>query len=413
MTCSKEKNMKKSLLFAFVMLFSAQAYASLPELIDGVKQNNKEAVIKLLNAGENVNAVNEQGNSALHYAVALNNAEMADILLRYGADMNISNAQGWTPLKIVEKKKVEDVAAVLHNALAKASAPAPTPAPAPAVAPAPAPTPAPAVAPAPAPTPAPAVAPAPAPAPVVAPVATPAPAPAAVSAEVNGISDAETARLYALVERAKAAVVDAKKQQEELAQQNIKLQETAKLLQMQNQVLTNRLLQYEAAEREAKEAELKAKKEAEEAAVKAKKEAEEAAEKAKKEAEEAKAKAEARKAELEKNAPKPVAKKPVFKPRKSDINANISVGDEEIVYCLSYLGNGENTGMRRAAGFFAASAGINEARYNQIVQMSDSFFSQSAPEILEKRSDECAKVITPTDIAKQNQIIRSLNSSLQ
>ena len=409
--------MRKSLLFAFVMLFSAQANASLPELIDGVKNNNKEAVLQLLKAGENVNAVNEQGNSALHYAVALNNAEMADILLRYGADMNISNAQGWTPLKIVEKKKVEDVAAVLHNALAKNYVPAPAPKAAPTPAPAPeaAQIPAPVVAPAPkaAPTPAPEAAPTPAPVVAPAPKAAPTPAPVVAPAEVNGISDAETARLYALVERAKAAVVDAKKQQEELAQQNIKLQETAKLLQIQNQVLTNRLLQYEADEREAEKTELKAKKEAEEAAAKAKKAAEEAAEKAKKAAEEAKAKAAARKAELEKNAPKPVIKKPAFKPRKSDINGNIYAGDEEIIYCLSYLGNGENTGMRRAAGFFAASAGVNEARYNQIVQMSDSFFSQSEPEILEKRSDECAKVITPVDVAKQNQIIRSLNSSLQ
>ena len=395
--------MRKSLLFAFVMLFSAQAYASLPELIDGVKNNNKEAVLQLLKAGENVNAVNEQGNSALHYAVALNNAEMADILLRYGADMNISNAQGWTPLKIVEKKKVEDVAAVLHNALAKNYVPAPAPKAAPTPAPAPEA----------APTSASVVAPAPEAAPTSAPETASTPAPVVAPAEVNGISDAETARLYALVERAKAAVVDAKKQQEELAQQNIKLQETAKLLQIQNQVLTNRLLQYEADEREAEKTELKAKKEAEEAAAKAKKEAEEAAEKAKKAAEEAKAKAAARKAELEKNAPKPVTKKPAFKPRKSDIDGNIYAGDEEIIYCLSYLGNGENTGMRRAAGFFAASAGVNEARYNQIVQMSDYFFSQSEPEILEKRSDECAKVITPVDVAKQNQIIRSLNSSLQ
>ena len=384
--------MKKSLLFAFVMLFSAQANASLPELIDGVKNNNKEAVLQLLKAGENVNAVNEQGNSALHYAVALNNAEMAEILLRYGADMNISNAQGWTPLKIVEKKKVEDVAAVLHNALAKNSVPVPVsaPAPVPAVEAAPAPV---------APAPVPAVEAAPAP---VAPAPVPAVEAAPASVENSNITNAETARLYALIESAKTAVVEAKKQQEELALQNEKLQKTTELLQMQNNVLTNRLLKYEEEERAA-----------EEAAAKAKKEAEEAAEKAKKAAEEAKAKAAARKAELEKNAPKPVIKKPVFKPRKSDLNSNIYAGDEEIVYCLSYLGNGENTGMRNAAGFFAASAGINEARYNQIVQMSDSFFNQSAPESLQKRSDDCAKIITPTDINKQNQIIRSLNNSIR
>lgn len=384
--------MKKSLLFAFVMLFSAQAHASLQELIDGVKQNNHTAVLQLLNAGEDVNAVNEQGNTALHYAVALNNAAMADLLLRHGADMNISNAQGWTPLKIAEKKKVENVAVILRNAQAKALAQkAKAKAEAEAAASAPA-------------EPAAPVAPTEV---VVARVESVAAAiPESQVQEEKApekmVSEKEVERLYAVMEKARAAVVESKKQQQELMISNRKMAETMKLLQLQNEVLTKRVAAYEDAEKAAQEEELKAKKAAEEAA-----------EKARKAAEEAKAKQAARKAELEKNAPKPVVKKPVYKPRKSDINGNIYAGDEEIVYCLSYLGNGENTGMRRASGFFAASAGINEARYNQIVKLSDAFFADAAAEDLEKRSDTCAKIITPTDIAKQNQIIRSLNSSLQ
>ena len=79
----------------------------------------------------------------------------------------------------------------------------------------------------------------------------------------------------------------------------------------------------------------------------------------------------------------------------------------------SYFGNGENTNMRQAGAYFAASAGINEARYQQIVKLSDAFFNASDTAVLQKRSDECAKVITPKDKNKQNQVIRSLNSSMQ
>ena len=479
--------MKKSLILAVALLFASQAHASLQELIQGVKDNNQEKVLQLLNNGENVNAVNELGNSALHYAVALNNAEMTKILLQHGADMNISNAKGWSPLKIVEKKKVEDVAAVMlaakNAAEAKAVAPEQVEA---------------AVAAAAAekviepiketvaeanetatetakaataiveekaavaveavkPTveqvksvaatvaaekvvePAKAAAeeineakvePAKEVAVAVAEekVIEPAKEAAAVVEEVKPAAVEEVAaepvrevvtiiketvsepsaqadknsnltvedaeKLFLLIDQAKLALLEAKKAQEKAVEQNSELQTQLKQLQAQNEDLTKRVAKYESAEKVAEAAKQEAEKAAKEKAVKA---AQEAA---------------AKKALLEKNAPKPVAKKPVYKPRVSDIDRNLFAGDEEIVYCLSYLGNGENSGMRRAAAHFAATAGIAEARYNQIAQMADAYFQSADTIMLQSRSNQCAGVITPSDTAKQNQIIRSLNTSI-
>ncbi len=460
--------MKKSLLIAFIILFTTQAHASLQELIDSVKQNDKEAVLALLNNGEDVNAVNAQGNAPLHYAVALNNAEMARILLQYGADMNISNAQGWTPLKIVEKKKVADVAAVLHqvqqqraekDAIVKAQ---------------------------------PDIAPQeqtqsttnseiqamqPAQASKEKTVSSEVPPAAIPASEKNQekaenleetIPAADMARMYAVLEQAKSSVLEAKAFQEQAEMRNQELEEQLKQMQEQNTILTERLNEYEKAAKaaqDAKKAELSAVKEAAEAEQKAKKEAKEAANKAAKEAEEKakeaeekikeaeKAKAIAKEAaekaeklakeasekttektvkkakvtaqdkvktkvikpktDLKKKTPQPIVKKPVYKPQLSNLDKNLYAGDEEIVYCLSYLGNGENSNMRQASGFFAAAAGITEAKYQQIVKISDAFFASSDAVTLQKRSDECAKIITPTDINKQNQIIRSLNSSIK
>ena len=101
------------MLFALTCFCAIPAQASVQDLIDGIKKQDLEPVEKLLQNGENVNAQNEQGNTPLHYAVALNNADIAELLLSYGADMNIENAKGWSPLKIAQKKDVQQVTDVL------------------------------------------------------------------------------------------------------------------------------------------------------------------------------------------------------------------------------------------------------------------------------------------------------------
>ncbi|MBR1840718.1 MAG: ankyrin repeat domain-containing protein, partial [Alphaproteobacteria bacterium] len=105
--------MKKYLLVALMTIIAAQAQASTQDLIESVKQKNMPMLLELLANGENVNGKNEQGNTALHYAVALDDAESTETLLSYGADMNIANGKGWTPLKIAEKKQVKNVAPLL------------------------------------------------------------------------------------------------------------------------------------------------------------------------------------------------------------------------------------------------------------------------------------------------------------
>ena len=83
-----------------------------------------------------------------------------------------------------------------------------------------------------------------------------------------------------------------------------------------------------------------------------------------------------------------------------------------MVYCLNYLGQGENKNMVAAAGHYAASVGIKQARYDRIVELSNNFFASSDATALRKRSDECGKVITPADASRQNMIIRSLNYAI-
>ncbi len=101
--------MKKYWLLTCALLISVPAYATTDELINGVKNKNLPAVEALLNKGENVNGANAQGNTALHYAVATNNADMVKLLLKHNADMNAKNNKGWSPLSIAEKKNVGEI----------------------------------------------------------------------------------------------------------------------------------------------------------------------------------------------------------------------------------------------------------------------------------------------------------------
>ncbi len=202
------------------------------------------------------------------------------------------------------------------------------------------------------------------------------------------------------------------------------------------------------------EAEAKAKKEAEklaqqkaEAEAKAKKEAEEKAQKIK----EAQARIEAEKAALTQKAEKKktevkstmknktakaqiplkksetkvkpsktpakkVAKAPAKKQlpqRKSSLSSKIYQGDEEVVYCLQYLGlQGEQKNMTVAAGFYAVDAGVNKTRHDVAVEEAKHYYENASAADIKTRADECGKYITPKQTAKQNQIIRSINKSI-
>lgn len=371
--------MKKGLLAAFLVLFAAQAHASLDALIENVKQNNLAEVQKLLANGENVNAANEQGNTALHYAVALDNAEIVKALLAKGADLKAENDKGWTPLLIAEKKEVPNVAPILREAVEKSTSK------------------------------------------VVEQTSN--------RADEKAIAAAE--KVIAAAEQAKAAAEQAKVAAEQTSEATEQTAETIEQTISQTEIaeyksLVERAKQEIITAREERNAVEAKNKELEQEIKRLKDEAAKTPAQAKSATQETVKKADTKPVAkpVAKAPAKPVAKalaKPVAKAqpkpladhsRPSKLIPQINTENEAVVYCLNYLGQGENKNMVAAAGHYAASVGIKQARYDRIVELSNNFFASSDAMALKTRSDECGKVITPADATRQNMIIRSLNYAI-
>ncbi len=327
--------MNKYLLMTCAMLMALPAYATTDELIEDVKNKNLTAVKTLLAGGENVNAANAQGNTALHYAVATGNSEMVKLLLAHNADMNAANSKGWTPLKIAEKKNVGEVYNVLEEKIA-----------------------------------------------------------------------ADKAAAQAKAEKLKAeAEAKAKAEAEKLAQQKAEAEAKAKK---------------EAEEKAQKIKEAQARIEAEKAALTQKAEKKKTEVKSTVKNKTAKAQIPLKKIETKAKPSKAPAKKVAkvsakkqLPQKKSSLSSKIYQGDEEVVYCLQYLGlQGEQKNMTVAAGFYAVDAGVNKTRHDVAVEEAKHYYENASAADIKNRADECGKYITPKQTAKQNQIIRSINKSI-
>ena len=327
--------MNKYLLMTCAMLMALPAYATTDELIENVKNKNLTAVETLLAGGENVNAANAQGNTALHYAVATGNSEMVKLLLAHNADMNAANSKGWTPLKIAQKKNVGEVYNVLEEKIA-----------------------------------------------------------------------ADKAAAQAKAEKLKAeAEAKAKAKAEKLAQQKAEAEAKAKK---------------EAEEKAQKIKEAQARIEAEKAALTQKAEKKKTEVKSTVKNKTAKAQIPLKKIETKAKPSKAPAKKVAkasakkqLPQKKSSLSSKIYQGDEEVVYCLQYLGlQGEQKNMTVAAGFYAVDAGVNKTRHDVAVEEAKHYYENASAADIKNRADECGKYITPKQTAKQNQIIRSINKSI-
>jgi ankyrin repeat protein len=77
----------------------ASAATSLP-LVDAVKNGDRVVVQKLLQQKANVNAVEADGTTALHWAARAGDQELIRLLLRAGADARAANRYGVTPLQL-------------------------------------------------------------------------------------------------------------------------------------------------------------------------------------------------------------------------------------------------------------------------------------------------------------------------
>ena len=317
------------------MLMALPAYATTDELIENVKNKNLTAVETLLAGGENVNAANAQGNTALHYAVATGNSEMVKLLLAHNADMNAANSKGWTPLKIAEKKNVGEVYNVLEEKIAADKAAAQAKA-------------------------------------------------EKLKAEAEAKAKAEAEKL---AQQKAEAEAKAKKEAEEKAQ---KIKETQARIEAEKAALTQK------AEKKKTEVKSTVKNKTAKAQIPLKK---------------IETKAKPSKAPAKKVA-KASAKKQLPQ-KKSSLSSKIYQGDEEVVYCLQYLGlQGEQKNMTVAAGFYAVDAGVNKTRHDVAVEEAKHYYENASAADIKTRADECGKYITPKQTAKQNQIIRSINKSI-
>lgn len=350
--------MNKYLLLTCAMLMSVPAYATTDDLIENVKNKNLTAVETLLKGGENVNGTNAQGNTALHYAVATGNTEMVKLLLAHNADMNAANSKGWTPLKIAEKKNVGEVYNVLEEKIASDKFAA----------------------------------------------EEAAKAAEKLKAEAEAKAKAEAQKALELKEKKEA---EAKAAAEKLAQQKAEAEAKAKK---------------EAEEKAQKIKEAQARVEAEKAALMQKNEAKKAEVKTTVKNSTAKAQIPLKKtgtkapAKTIKTSVKKAIKAPQKKQsplKKSALSDKIYQGNEEVVYCLQYLGlQGEQKNMTVAAGYYAAENDVSKARHDVAVAEAQHYYENASAADIKARADKCGKYITPQNAVAQNKIIRSINRSI-
>ena len=95
------RDMKRLLslcLCVFVVAPLSLAGAVRPPLLEAAKNGDKDALRALITKGTNVNLMEADGTTALHWASYRDDLESAELLLRAGAKVNAANDLGATPL---------------------------------------------------------------------------------------------------------------------------------------------------------------------------------------------------------------------------------------------------------------------------------------------------------------------------
>jgi len=98
----------------------SQGVAGISSLMNAVNNEDVEGVKFFISAGDNVvNQKNIGGATALHIAARNGNAEIVNILVNNGADVNAIDNEGWTALMRASSFKHPEVVAILVNKNAK------------------------------------------------------------------------------------------------------------------------------------------------------------------------------------------------------------------------------------------------------------------------------------------------------
>ena len=80
--------------------FAAFAAEALPPIVAAAKADQRETVAQLIERGENVNAAEADGTTALHWAARAADAPLVERLLAAGAAASAANRYGVTPLQL-------------------------------------------------------------------------------------------------------------------------------------------------------------------------------------------------------------------------------------------------------------------------------------------------------------------------
>ena len=108
--------------FGLVALMAAAPAPDAP-VADAAMRGDVEAVKELIRRGADVNAAQGDGMTALHWAGAVDNAEMVAVLVRAGAKLETGTRIGnFTPLHVAAREGSEAAVRALIQAGASASA---------------------------------------------------------------------------------------------------------------------------------------------------------------------------------------------------------------------------------------------------------------------------------------------------
>ncbi len=86
------------------------------KLYELVAMNENFDKIKALAKYRNVNDVNKDGWSALMFAIENNNLGIVDVLIEEGADVNIEDKNGLTPIVLARRVRNEKIVSLLLKA---------------------------------------------------------------------------------------------------------------------------------------------------------------------------------------------------------------------------------------------------------------------------------------------------------
>ena len=357
--------MKKYLLASVLSALAFPAYADVESFVTAAQKNDLAGVQALIAQGESVNAQNSLGNTALHFAVNNGNMDMIKLLLENGADSSITNEKGWSPASIAEKKQLSEVINIfqatqnnkdLTDLVQK------------------------------------------------------------VSTEANQTKQAVANAKQTAAEQAAEKIDKAS----ELVNNKVE-KAVAPLNSLANNVAEDEEVVVVDGKLVESPAPVPAPAEENVAApAPAPAPAEEnvaAPAPAPAPAKENVAEQKVENTQATKPALKPIVKPVTAKPRPklipSSLHKGLYSGDEEIVYCLYYLGlRTEQHNLTVASEYFAGTTTITKSRYDVIAELAHKFYDTASENEQKNMAEKCSKIITPQNSEKQNQIIRSMNKAV-